>query len=169
MNKESALLHYQSYFNLDEEQERNLCSDTIGQLERTTRASEIATIVGRLYDVNRINSSVVKSRPFIESVIAIAGNMTKGKSINNVRDHIKKVIGIHEWERHEEQERRQRHGRPFRICGDTVIVNCAITIHREDLILLKSVIHQFDSALDKVDIIYIKNLRIWHIPLSGAA
>ena len=168
MNKASALLHYQSYFNLNEELERNLYSDTIVQLERTTRASEVATIVGRLYDVNRINSSVVKSRPFIETIITIAENMKKGNSINNVRDHIKKVIGLNEWERHEEQERRQHRGRPFRICGDTVVINCAITIRREDLMLLKSVIHQFDSALEKVDIIYIRDLRTWHIPVSGA-
>ena len=155
MTKEEALLEYQQYFNMDNENERRLFEETTNRLKRVTRASDIAAAVGMLYGVSGINCNVVKSGAFILPLITIAENLKGGTSINNVRDHIKNVIARNEWEKRDRQEaeRREQEGRRFRIEGKTVTVNCAISFDRDKFELFKTIVSQLNATLSEVDIL----------------
>lgn len=154
MTTEKALSHYEKYFDMANDEERRLCHDTIGQLERATRASDVAAVVGKLYGVSGINISVVKSGLFIDTLVTLAANVKSGRSINNVRDHIKNVIFRDKWEsrEREERERREQASKRFSIRGNTITINCAISFDMAKFELFKSIIHQLDATLSEVEI-----------------
>lgn len=136
---------YRGYF--DMQTEKTLFEETLSTLQRATEAREVAEVVARLFGVSRIHSGHVVTKKFIEILIGVATNLESGRSINNVREHINKMIIYEKWK----QREKERSQDSTCIVNDkTVTINVPFTFDREHFELLQRIIRQMDMELSRV-------------------
>lgn len=136
---------YCGYFNM--QTEKTLFEETLSILQRATKAREVAEVVARLFGVSRIHSDHVVTKEFIEILIGVATNLKSGRSVNNVREHINKMIIRDKWRQREKE-----------LCQDStcivndkfITINVPFTFDREQFELLQRIIHQMDMELSRV-------------------
>ena len=75
-------------------------SEVIDQLRQVCNARDLAFyVVAGLREVKSIDRyKVVKSR-FIKALLSFTPLLTKGNSVNNVREQINKMLEAHKWPR----------------------------------------------------------------------
>lgn len=137
---------FRQYF--DQQTEENIFKETLSGLQRATKARDVAEQVSKLFEVGSIHSDLVVTKDFIETLIGIATNLKVGNSINNVREHINKVIARDKWKQREEEEKRQR--RPYKIGKDTVTITFDVTIDREKFAVIQELVRQAHMILSQV-------------------
>lgn len=136
---------YHGYFNPATEEK--LFEETLSGLERATKARDVAEEVSKLFEVSSIHSDLVVTKAFIEILIGIAANLRTGNSINNVREHINKVIARDKWK---QREQKNRQVKPYKIDDKTVTLNITFTFDRDKFALIQEIIHQADMVLSQV-------------------
>ncbi len=147
MEEKDYIEEYRKFF--DMAKEAKLFEDTLSRLQRATKAREVAEVVPRLFGVGNINSDRVVTKEFIEILIGVATNLTRGNSVNNLRGHINVVIARDKWKL---REKENRESRPFKINGDTITVSFSITFDRDKFALMQDIIHQMDMVLSRVTV-----------------
>lgn len=76
------------------------CAAIVEQLRRATSAHDIAfRVVAGMEDLPAVDAYVVVKERFIQPLVDLAENVGQGRSVNNVREQINKMLRQNKWKR----------------------------------------------------------------------